>query len=427
MQMPRLAIVLLAYCSACAGCSRDSAPPSPAGDGADVIAELAQHYQTAPTWIVTSRLELALVGPSGEELSEVETFVQTRQILVDSQHRFAVVADDGYAALCDGQHFVVTLAPERRYWRSDSPVSLTELRASPLAQYFGGAENLRSLELAGADPAAGILPPRQESAYFGREMVEGRDAHHLQIKPADAGQSSLTSIGTTDVWISAEGDPVLLKTIRRSPPRTLQLSPEQFVEAGTVETEVFTNWDFSPETDDASFRPDPEQRLRRVANLHALLNPPPPLLGETAPDVELVPIEGPAVPLSDLRGKVVLLDFWASWCGPCRMELPILARLEQEYADRGVVLYAVNLGETVNEIQGVLRRELADVKPALDRDHSIAGKYGVDGIPHLTIVGPDGRVQAVHIGVGDDTESVLREEIDALLAGVDLAEDGLPD
>lgn len=165
----------------------------------------------------------------------------------------------------------------------------------------------------------------------------------------------------------------------------------------------------------------------RVSSLQSVFQEPPRLLGQPAPDIDLIPLEGETQKLSSLAGQIVLLDFWASWCGPCRDELPILAKLEKEYADRGVVLYAVNLGETPNEIQGVLRHELADVKAALDSDNSIATKYDVSNIPHLAIIGPDGTVQAVHIGVGSDTEAVLREEIEALLAGIDLATEGLPD
>jgi thiol-disulfide isomerase/thioredoxin len=262
----------------------------------------------------------------------------------------------------------------------------------------------------------------------GRETLDGKAAHHLRVTgSANTDQSNLMESATTDVWIAAEGDPVLLKTVRSTPPRILQF-PGGNIEASTLETEVYESWAFDYEVSADAFRPSPgDTRLSRVSSLPAVFEDPPRLLGEPAPDIDLVPIEGEPQKLSSLQGKVVLLDFWASWCSPCRDELPILAKLEQEYADRDVVLYAVNLGETQNEIQGVIRRELADIKVALDPDHSIAPLYDVGGIPHLTIIGPDGRVQSVHVGVGSDTEAVLREEIEALLAGVDLATDGLPD
>jgi thiol-disulfide isomerase/thioredoxin len=296
-----------------------------------------------------------------------------------------------------------------------------------VASLFGGPDNLRILLLAEEDPAAMIQNPGEAARYIGRETLDGTAAHHVRVTSGGDDQSSLTTSPTTDIWIAAEGDPLLLKTVRTTPVQSLQFPGGMTVDAGTLETEVFEDWNLDPELDEQTFRPSSDTPLRRVSSLSGVFEEPARLLGEPAPDVDLVPIEGETQRLSALQGNVVLLDFWASWCSPCRDELPILAKLEEEYADRGVVLYAVNLGESPAEIQGVLRRELANVKAALDADHAIASQYDVGGIPHLAIIGPDGRVQSVHVGLGNDTEAVLREEIEALLAGVDLAKDGLPD
>jgi thiol-disulfide isomerase/thioredoxin len=407
-----------------AGCSQSSSPAQSEEAATTVLAEFGRFHQPLEGWSVTSRLEVRLRDAAGADLADFEPMVQTRTIQV-APARFAIRSEDGMTVSSDGEHAYMSSTVTGRYYRGNPLPEPVQLRETPIASLFGGPENLRILLLTDEDPIAVIRNAGESADYVGRETLDGKPAHHLRVARGDEDQASLTDSATTEIWIAAEGDPLLLKTVRSTPPRPLQL-PGGAIEAATVETEVFQDWSLN-----AAFGADAFQvsstELRRVASLPAVFEEPPRLLGQPAPDIDLVPIAGDTQRLSSLQGQVVLLDFWASWCGPCRDELPIVARLEQEYADRGVVLYAVNLGDTLNEIHDVMRGELADVKVALDPDNSIAPLYDVGGIPHLAVVGPDGRVQAVHVGVGSDTEAVLREEIEALLAGVDLANDGLPD
>ncbi|MEX2016114.1 MAG: TlpA disulfide reductase family protein [Candidatus Hydrogenedentales bacterium] len=145
------------------------------------------------------------------------------------------------------------------------------------------------------------------------------------------------------------------------------------------------------------------------------------LLGQPAPDISLRLLEGGERKLSAHEGnEVVVLDFWATWCGPCLQSMPILAAIEQEYADRGVALYAVNVGEPPALVASFLEDQGWDITVAVDPAMQAARDYVVNGIPQTVIIDKAGRIQAVHVGVGPNYRANLEEDLDAVLAGRDL-------
>ena len=130
--------------------------------------------------------------------------------------------------------------------------------------------------------------------------------------------------------------------------------------------------------------------------------------------------------LADARDKhPVMIDFWATWCGPCVMELPILADVAKQYKEKGIVFVAVNLREKPEEIKAFLEKKKLDVTVALDSDGATGDTYKVEGIPTLVLIDAKGVVQAVHIGYNPAIKTTLPKELDALLAGKDLARETL--
>ncbi|NIA16464.1 MAG: redoxin domain-containing protein [Nitrospiraceae bacterium] len=157
---------------------------------------------------------------------------------------------------------------------------------------------------------------------------------------------------------------------------------------------------------------------------------PPPLrlLGQPAPQFTLDRLNGAKFDLASHLGKnIVVLDFWASWCPPCRVGLPILTEVAAQYkkdpakkkADGkpGVVFYGVNLAEPTKTIQAFLEQSKLKFDIALDKTYKAARLYKVEGIPQTVIIGLDGTVQAVHIGVAPDLREKLKKELDTLVAG----------
>jgi thiol-disulfide isomerase/thioredoxin len=148
-----------------------------------------------------------------------------------------------------------------------------------------------------------------------------------------------------------------------------------------------------------------------------------PLVGTPAPNVASKMLDGSPFNLQDRYAEnILMVDFWATWCGPCVVELPILMRIAEHYADRGVTLYGINQGEDVETIQNFLDEQKWNLNVVLDQDGAAGNAFAVEGIPQLVIIDKEGTVQSVHIGYRPNIEDVLREELDALLEGKGLAQ-----
>jgi thiol-disulfide isomerase/thioredoxin len=143
------------------------------------------------------------------------------------------------------------------------------------------------------------------------------------------------------------------------------------------------------------------------------------LVGKPAPEFELGLLGGAKFRLADAKakGQVVLLDFWATWCGPCIQAMPQVERVAAEFRDRGVQLIAVNLQESPERISAMLQRHDLHPTVALDRDGEVAHRYGATAIPQTVIIGRDGTVARLFVGGGPHLGDQLRDALNAVLAG----------
>jgi peroxiredoxin len=132
-----------------------------------------------------------------------------------------------------------------------------------------------------------------------------------------------------------------------------------------------------------------------------------PEIGAQAPDFALRDLEGNEVRLSDFRGRTVLLTFWATWCGPCRMEMPTFEGRYQELKDDGFTVLGLNYDEPIEDLSA-FRDELGLSFPLLlDPGGNVQRLYRIHGYPSSIFVDPQGVVRVVHIGL--ITESQLRD------------------
>jgi len=122
-------------------------------------------------------------------------------------------------------------------------------------------------------------------------------------------------------------------------------------------------------------------------------------VGEPAPDWQLSDAEGKVHSLSEYRGKVVVMDFWATWCGPCKEVMPRMQKLYEKYKDQGVVVFGVNSWEKKDPLE--LMKQKRYSYGLLLKGEQIAEAYRVTSLPAVYMIGADGRIIYCHEGVDD--------------------------
>ncbi len=136
-------------------------------------------------------------------------------------------------------------------------------------------------------------------------------------------------------------------------------------------------------------------------------------LGQLAPDFELTDLDGQTVHMSDLKGNVVIVDFWATWCKPCRMALPHFQELHREYGDRGLTIVAIAMDKRgENVVRPFVEKADLAFRVFLNDGRVDHDYCGIFSLPTTFVVGPDGRVARKYIGYRD--KSVYQHDILAL-------------
>lgn len=151
-----------------------------------------------------------------------------------------------------------------------------------------------------------------------------------------------------------------------------------------------------------------------------------PLVGQQAPLFTATLLDGAPFDLGEHLGKeVIILDFWATWCGPCREALPVLSEVASVYQDRGVKLFAVDLGESTDEVKTYLEQSGLPLTVVMDDDGSVAAAYLAEAIPQTVIIDRNGTVRHVHVGVSPGLRERLSRELDELV-GTSVPDSAVP-
>lgn len=138
--------------------------------------------------------------------------------------------------------------------------------------------------------------------------------------------------------------------------------------------------------------------------------------GSLAPEIGLKDLSGRGVSIASLKGKVVLVDFWASWCAPCREELPVLEALYKKYRGRGFEIVGVNLDQSPDKVQRFLSGTPLSFRVVHDRGRAVAERYAPSKMPSSFLIDRKGIVRHVHAGFRAADRSALDSQISALLA-----------
>lgn len=327
----------------------------------------------------------------------------------------------GASIISDGEKVYTHLPMLNKYTVSEAPETLERLLSGPgeTVASSGMQQMLFVGDLLRESPYEALMDGVTEVEYLGTAKVEGAKCHHIKL---------IQERFDWELWVDAGDAPLvrrfapdLSKLVAQAGEGTAGMGVEQMKMDLAV---AFNNWQVDLDIPDKTFVFEPPAGAKRVegffeayagAESH-------PLLGKQAPDFTLPLLEEGRAELSAHKGKnIVILDFWATWCGPCVKALPVLAEVAEAYEDRGVVFYAVNQREAPETIRNFLKAHDVQCAVALDRDGEVAASYGVEGIPQTVVIGKDGTVQAVHVGMLPNLRNKLEEELEALLAGKDLA------
>lgn len=137
-------------------------------------------------------------------------------------------------------------------------------------------------------------------------------------------------------------------------------------------------------------------------------------VGDTFPELSEFQLEG-KLPDS-LKGKVVIVDFWASWCGPCKDSFPVMEDLQAKYGKKGLVILAVNLDEDRPTMDDFLKKHPVSFTVVRDASKKLVAKASIKSMPTSFVVNPDGKVASVHKGFhGADTQKQYVKEIEEMI------------
>jgi outer membrane lipoprotein-sorting protein/thiol-disulfide isomerase/thioredoxin len=229
---------------------------------------------------------------------------------------------------------------------------------------------------------------------------------------------SLRGVGgnkdNTRYWIDRERYLVL----RESTEQTRPISPDSVLRS--LRLVNFTSAAINEPVADSAFSFTPPKGAIEVNRLdHASLarkrNTPVNWIGQAAPNFTLPDLNGATVSLQSLRGKAVLINFWASWCGPCVAEMPHLERLHREYKDKGVIILGID-DEEAEVAKNYLKRKGYTFNTLIDADKKAWRMYRVNAIPQSYFITKDGRIAASLLGSHHEGE--LRGGIEKALAGI---------
>ncbi len=378
-----------------------------------VLVKVAETLQKAGKF--SCRMTLEMRNEMEGMRQEITT---TYAIAAERPAKFAMRYVKGlptFTVVSDGTNLNSLLLMMNRYVTGAAPKNYEELFQAISAM---GANMMFVDNLLREDVRASLLEGVNKATHVGRVTLDGRECDHLRFTQEDF---------NWEMWVTTNDNPVVLRVMTDMSGETMAQGAEMMPGLKAMKMTFvnrFSDWvlDADLPADTFVFRaPEGATRMDSLFGDSADETEPEmdALIGKPAPTFSLELLDGgdATVPAGKLGETVTILDFWATWCGPCRRSLPILAKVAAEFKDKGVVLYAINQQEQADDVRKFLEKEKLTCPVALDADGKVGQAYQVQGIPQTVLIGKDGTVQAVHIGWIPDLEKTLREQIQKLLDG----------
>lgn len=393
--------------------------PEPKMTADEILQAMVKAYKTARTY--ADRGEVRVTGQmDGQELNGSAYFLMA----MERPNKVRIQAYRG-TAVCDG----------KKLWAyvDDRPDQVLESEAQPelgldwlfrdqeLAKAMADGFTLpfswapvQAVLLLANDPLQTFLHDAEKSELIGSGKVDSRDCYKIETKRID---------GKMVFWIDKQS-----YILRRFEFPTVGLN--QSIAGGQIKNfsvvADFVDAQIGGKVDPNAFQFQAPEGTRTVDQI---LSPDITLLGRAAPEFKFMDLDGKEVTPASLKGKVAVLDVWATWCEPCRMSLPLLEKVYQQYKDNDKVTFlAVSVDQTQTEDKDVTKA-FEDLKVHLpiarDPEQHTGKLLSVSSIPAMILIDAKGNVQDFEMGVQSRLDIDLPNKLEKLLAGKNLYESAL--
>lgn len=251
------------------------------------------------------------------------------------------------------------------------------------------------------DKAEGAKLLREESI----EAAGGaRACWVVEVPPKLRAGGAMLERSPTTYWVDKSTNLVLKETVSTKMKMPMMDKPQT-----STTTTTYTVARINEPVPDELFHFQPPATAAEVGEFTTPFGGGSVLVGRRMPEFTLQDLAGKEVAASSLAGKPVLVSFWATWCGPCREQMPKIQEAQRVFADKGLVVLAINSGEPDDVARKYIEEHKYGFRVLLDRDKTVSGKFSVSGIPALFLIDRDGSVRAQYNGYNSALD--LREEL----------------
>jgi len=352
-----------------------------------ILDQSAQAYTDAKALSMTGKISLDF-DAGGEQKHESSDF--TASFVAPNQFRHEV--KDDVLIVSTGKKVYAYLPGKNEYVEVEAPQDRTPMKdfSQPVAELLGSQNPVLLMSVL-SDPAQVLT--RGASKFAVADDVKLGDASYnaITFQKNDHGYRVLIDPATH-----------FIRQVRIDRKAEVQKRGVDDVKTVDVTIDYLSTKTDPPAPEEFAWSPPRDATVAKEDAAEDSMASATALEGKPAPDFKLTAIDGSTVALTDLKGSVTVLDFWATWCGPCVESLPHIDQINADLSDKGLKVYAVNLEEPKAQVQKFIVSKKLTLPVLLDTDGATAKKYLANAIPETVIIGKDGVVKKVFVGFGGD-------------------------